>query len=236
MRIFVTGSSSGLGLGAARALAAEGHEVIVHRRTDATVMPDTDSDTTEWLAVVTGDLGDVAQVRSVAEEVSEFGRLDAVIHNAGVNRGDDLVTVNVVAPYLLTALTPKPARLIYLSSGMHRGGSTELSRLASRSANYSDTKLVLSAFSAAVATRWDGTVTHAVDPGWVPTRMGGAGAPDTLDDGYETQVWLATHDVEPATGGYWHHRRARDPHTAVGDPAFQEQVLAALDELTGVRV
>jgi len=230
MRILVTGSSSGLGLGAASALAAEGHDVILHRRSEATAIPDPES----WLAVVTGDLGDIAQVRSVADQASEPGRLDAVIHNAGVIGGGDLVTVNVAAPYLLTALMPKPARLIYLSSGMHRGGSTDLSRLASGRATYSDTKLVLTALAAAIANRWDGTVTHAVDPGWVPTRMGGRGAPDDLVAGHETQVWLATHDVEPATGGYWHHERTQQPHPAVRDAAFQTDVLAALEQLTGV--
>jgi hypothetical protein len=30
-----------------------------------------------------------------------------------------------------------------------------------------------------------------MDPGWVPTRMGEYGAPDDLQKGYETQVWLA---------------------------------------------
>ena len=232
MRILVTGSSSGLGLGAARALAAEGHEVVVHRRSAATEMPDSDT----WLAVVTGDLGDVSQVRAVADEAAGLGRLDAVVHNAGVIGGADLVTVNVVAPYLLTALMPKPARLIYLSSGMHRGGSTDLTRLESGRASYSDTKLILTAFAAAVATRWEGTVTHAVDPGWVPTRMGGAGAPDDLVAGHTTQVWLATHDVEPATGGYWFHEQVQQPHRAVGDPGFQARVLAALQQLAGESV
>ena len=232
MRILVTGSSSGLGLGAARALAAEGHDVVVHRRSASTEMPDADT----WLAVLTGDLGDTSQIRSVAAEAAALGRLDAVVHNAGVIGGADLVTVNVVAPYLLTALVPKPARLIYLSSGMHRGGSTDLGRLASGRASYSDTKLVLTAFSAAVANRWEGTVTHAVDPGWVPTRMGGAGAPDDLVAGHETQVWLATNDVEPATGAYWHHKLPQQPHRAVSDPAFQADVLAALERLTGVAI
>jgi NAD(P)-dependent dehydrogenase (short-subunit alcohol dehydrogenase family) len=232
VRILITGSSSGLGLGAARALAAEGHQVVLHRRSEATAVLDPET----WSSIVTGDLGEVAQVRSLAEQASALGRLDAVIHNAAVLRGEDLVTVNVTAPYLLTALMPKPTRLIYLSSGMHRGGSTDLTRLASGSASYSDTKLALTAFAAAVATRWEGTVTHAVDPGWVPTRMGGAGAPDDLVAGHETQVWLATHGVEPATGAYWHHQRPEQPHRAVGDGTFQADVLAALTQLTGVKI
>jgi NAD(P)-dependent dehydrogenase (short-subunit alcohol dehydrogenase family) len=229
MRILVTGSSSGLGLSAARALKAEGHEVIVHRRSESTEIPDANA----WTSVVTGDVGNVAEVRSMAEQAASFGRLDAVIHNAGVIGGDDLVNANVLAPYILTAIMPKPARLIYLSSGMHRGGSTDLRRLVSGRASYSDTKLVLTAFAAAVAHRWDGTATHAVDPGWVPTRMGGAGAPDDLVAGHETQVWLATHDVEPGTGGYWYHRHTQQPHPAVGDPGFQAEVITTLEHLTG---
>ena len=66
--------------------------------------------------------------------------------------------MNVIAPYVLTALMLKPARLVYLSSSMHRGGSTDLSRLGSGAASYSDTKLWVTALSQAFAFRWPDTV------------------------------------------------------------------------------
>jgi hypothetical protein len=66
--------------------------------------------------------------------------------------------------------------------------------------------------------------------------MGGAGAPDDLELGHVTQVWLATSDDPAArtTGGYWFHQRRRDPHEAVHDVAFQDRLLAALAHETGV--
>ena len=52
--------------------------------------------------------------------------MDAVIHNAGVLGGPQVLPVNAVAPYLLTALIHRPERLVYLTSGMHRGGRARL--------------------------------------------------------------------------------------------------------------
>lgn len=230
MRILVTGASTGLGLGAASALAEVGHDVVVHVR-DASRPGSAES---AWLGVVHGDLADLEQTREVARQANEYGRFDAVIHNAGVLRMPQVLAVNTVAPYVLTALMEKPTRLIYLSSSMHRSGSTDLGRMDRGKVTYSDTKLYVTALSAAFATRWDGTVSHAVDPGWVPTRMGGRGAPDDLVAGAETQAWLATHDVTPATGGYWHHRALQKPHPATQDPAFQQALIRVLEARTGV--
>jgi NAD(P)-dependent dehydrogenase (short-subunit alcohol dehydrogenase family) len=92
------------------------------------------------------------------------------------------------------------------------------------------------ALAFAVARRWDGVLSNAVDPGWVPTRMGGPGAPDDLDQGAETQVWLAVSDDAAArvSGRYFHHLRARPAHPAAAEPGLQERLLAVCRELTGV--
>jgi NAD(P)-dependent dehydrogenase (short-subunit alcohol dehydrogenase family) len=189
--ILVTGASSGLGRNTAEALADDGHDVVVHVRNAARVADA--GETARWKGVVTGDLADLDEIRGVARQADGLGRFDAVIHNAGVMSHSDAITVNVVAPYLLTTLMDKPGRLIYLSSSMHRTGSTDLRRLSDASAPYNDTKLWVTALALAFAHRWEGTSSHAVDPGWVPTRMGGPGAPDDLVAGHRTQVWLATH-------------------------------------------
>lgn len=231
--ILVTGSSTGLGLNAAAELADQGHQVVVHART-AESEPAAPSGR-EWRAVLLGDLTDQSQTRSVAEQANAVGRFDAVIHNAGVVSGPDTVAVNVIAPYLLTALMTSPDRLIYLSSGMHRNGSADLSGLTSGRARYSDTKLWLTALALALANRWPQVASHAVDPGWVPTRMGGSNAPDDLIEGHRTQTWLATASrVDPPTGGYWFHRRTYAPHPSVTDPEFQGVLLDALAKQTGV--
>jgi hypothetical protein len=65
--------------------------------------------------------------------------------------------------------------------------------------------------------------------------MGGAGAPDDLRLGHLTQEWLATSDDPEArtSGGYWFHERRHSPHPAVHDTQFQDDLLAALERLTG---
>ncbi|WP_371583603.1 SDR family NAD(P)-dependent oxidoreductase [Streptomyces sp. NBC_01314] len=231
--ILVTGASSGLGRHTADALADDGHDVVVHVRDPARL---TDADgTARWKGIVTGDLAEPDEIRDVARQACEYGRFDTVIHNAGVLHSPEEITVNTVAPYLLTALMDKPARLIYLSSSMHRTGSTDLRRLASGTATYDDTKLWVTALALACAFRWEGTTSHAVDPGWVPTRMGGPGASDDLAAGHRTQVWLATHhDATPPTGGYWYHRQTQTPHPASRDEAFQARLLHLLESHTGV--
>ncbi|WP_306664875.1 SDR family NAD(P)-dependent oxidoreductase [Streptomyces sp. Rer75] len=231
--VLVTGASSGLGRNTAKALAGDGHDVVIHVRNPASL---TDADDTGWWkGVVTGDLAELDDIHGVARQAAEFGRFDAVIHNAGVMHRPEAVTVNTVAPYLLTALMDKPARLIYLSSSMHRTGSTDLRRLAAGPASYDDTKLWVTTLALALASRWEGTTSHAVDPGWVPTRMGGRGAPDDLTAGHQTQAWLATHHgVTPATGGYWYHQQTQTPHPAAQDEEFQARVIQTLENHTGV--
>lgn len=234
-RIFVTGCTQGLGRLTAEALLDDGHHVVAHARDAGRV----DDLAARGADVVTGDLADPGRTRDVAAQVNRLGRMDAVIHNAGVMTGPAILPVNVVAPYLLTALVDPPARLIYLSSGMHRGGRAELTGLdwsgARPTASYSDSKLLLTTLAAAVARRWPRVHTHAVDPGWVPTRMGGAGAPDDLREGVLTQTWLATSDEPEAltTDGYWYHRRRAARHPSAGDHDFQERLLDALADHTG---
>jgi NAD(P)-dependent dehydrogenase (short-subunit alcohol dehydrogenase family) len=190
---------------------------------------------------VVGDLSVVDDVRSVADQVNRLGRMDAVIHNAGVLRGPEVLPVNVVAPYLLTALIDRPERLIYLSSNMHRGGRPALDGMDWRgeraTGSYSDSKLFVTALAMAIARRWPDVYSNAVNPGWVPTKMGGAGAPDDLLLGHRTQEWLATSDDPEAltSGGYWFHQRRTEPAASVHDERFQEELVDALAAFTGVR-
>jgi NAD(P)-dependent dehydrogenase (short-subunit alcohol dehydrogenase family) len=240
-RILITGSAGGLGLAAAESLLDDGHEVIVHAR-GAERLDAVDALVGRGASSVVGDLADPEQTRAVADQVNRLGRVDAVIHNAGVNRGPHILPVNVVAPYLLTALIQRPQRLVYLSSGMHEGGRADLAGLdwsGHRSTgSYSDSKLFVAALAVAVARIWPDVYSNAVDPGWVPTRMGGRGAPDDLRLGHLTQEWLATSDEPEArsSGGYWFHQRLRTPHPAVLDPRFQDDLLAALARFTGVEL
>ncbi|MPR06140.1 SDR family NAD(P)-dependent oxidoreductase [Microvirga tunisiensis] len=250
-RIFVTGSTDGLGLAAARTLMADGHEVVLHARSKERASA-VSALSSRSAGVVIGDLSSGAETRSVADQLNRIGRMDAVIHNAGIylegSRGNTpegharTLAVNTLAPYILTALIERPDRLVYLSSGMHRSGSGSLrdidwtTREWSASQAYSETKLHVATLAAAVARHWPEVFSNAVDPGWVPTKMGGAGAPDDLKKGHLTQTWLAVSD-EPAakvSGFYWHHRQQRKAAPEVTDPGFQDQLVEKLTELTGI--
>jgi NAD(P)-dependent dehydrogenase (short-subunit alcohol dehydrogenase family) len=238
-RVFVTGSADGLGRAAAQNLLGSGHDVIVHTRS-AERLAAVDDLMSQGASAVVGDLADLSQTRGVAEQVNGLGRVDTVIHNAGVYRGRHVMPVNIVAPYLLTALIRRPRRLVYLSSGSHYGGRASLAGVdwsgGRGSGSYADSKLFVTTLAAAVARIWPGVYSNAVDPGWVPTRMGGPGAPDDLRLGHRTQEWLATSDDHEArsSGGYWFHQRLRAPHPAVRDSHFQDKLLTALARFTDV--
>jgi len=238
-RIFITGSADGLGKAAAQTLLAEGHQVVVHARTGQRLDAVQDL-LRQGAQSVVGDLSDLQQTLGVAEQVNRLGRMDVVIHNAGVYSGAQVLPVNVVAPYVLTALITRPDRLVYLSSGMHRGGRADLEGLdwsgRTTTGSYSDSKLLVTALAMAVARLWPDVVSSAVDPGWVPTKMGGPGAPDDLRLGHLTQEWLATSEDTEAqvSGAYWHHQRRIEPHAAARDVAFQDELLMALERATGI--
>jgi len=241
-RVFVTGSSDGLGLLAARQLAAGGHAVTLHAR-NAARADDARRALPAAEAVLTGDLASIAQTRALAGQVNERGHYDAIIHNAGVGYREarletvdgleHIFAINVLAPYVLTALIAPPSRLIYLSSGMHRGGHPELNdpqwtkRRWNGSQAYSDSKLFDVVLAFAVARRWPAVFSNAVEPGWVPTKMGGPGAPDDLELGAATQVWLATSDDPAArvSGAYFYHQRRHEVHPAARSEGVQDALL-----------
>src|SRR5216684_5577592 len=187
-RVLVTGSSDGLGLMAAQRLLAGGHEVVLHARNESRAR-DARAAAPKAQAVVIGDLSSIEETRRLADQANGLGPFDAVIHNAGVGNRErrietidgleHIFAINVFAPYLLTALIKPPQRLIYMSSGMHRYAEPDFTDLQWKrrrwngSLAYSDSKLFDAALAFAIARRWPATLANSVDPGWVPTTLGG---------------------------------------------------------------
>ncbi len=237
-RIFITGSADGLGRLAARALITRGHRVVLHARNETRAREALDR-APGAEGVVTADLGSLEETKQLASKVNALGEFDAVIHNAGVYNApaEEIFNVNTLAPYVLTCFMERPRRLIYLSSGMHLQGRSKLDSFKTETSRitYSDSKLHVLMLCMAVARRWRQVYANAVDPGWVPTKMGGRGAPDDLKKGYETQAWLAVSDDEEAkvSGRYFHHRKASRYNPEADDVSLQERLLSLCEEITG---
>lgn len=251
-RVFITGSSDGLGQMVAAILLQQNVDVVLHARNEQRAA-DALRANPSAKKVLTGDLSSIKETVALADEVNKLGDFDAVIHNAAVGYQErrkvvtedglpHVFAVNSLAPYILTALIHKPKRLIYLSSGLHRSGDSSLEDLTwehkswSGYQAYSDSKLhnVILAFAA--GNRWKDVHSNALEPGWVATKMGGAGAPDSLADAPLTQVWLATSDDAAVlkSGGYYFHKKPKPVHEDARKTEVQEKFLAECERLSGV--
>lgn len=238
-RIFITGSADGLGLLAAKSLVSQGHRVVLHARNPGRgrealkKVPGAET-------ALTADLSNIGETIRLAHEANDSGKFDAVIHNAGVYQvsAAQIFAVNTLAPYILTGLIQKPRRLVYLTSGMHLQGHLNVENFNKEAPHirYADSKLHVVMLSMAVARKWQDVYSNAVDPGWVPTKMGGRSAPDDLQKGFETQVWLVTSDDDNArvSGRYFHHQKERRYNAAASDVTLQERFLKRCEEITGV--
>jgi len=253
-RVFITGSSDGLGLAAAASLLQDGHSVVLHARNEQRAA-DARAELAQAETVLIGDLTSRAETLDLAERANQLGRFDAVIHNAAVGSSEQrriatpeghshLLAINVLAPYILTARMTRPRRLIYLSSGLHRYAEASLddvdwvTRPWNATQAYSESKLLDTAFAAALARRWPEVLSNSVEPGWVATKMGGADAPDDLSLGHITQAWLAVSDDPGATvsGHHFYHQNERDRNPAATDPDFQNALIHGLEALTEIRL
>ena len=255
-RILITGSSDGLGSLTARALVKKGHSVVLHARNDQRAQ-DARAACPGAETCIVGDLSKIAETKKMAEDINHLGTFDCVMHNAGLYTGPyrktmegwpSIFAVNSLSPYILTCLVnPKPKRLVFVSSGLHSGGDPSCKDITWRERGergfrdfqaYSDTKLHDILLSCFFAKKWPNVQSNSLDPGWVPTKMGGTGASGDINAAVETYVMLAegSGQAKDASGKYWYHCKPRSPKREANENAVQETLIKQLEELTGVQV
>ncbi|KAF3768080.1 NAD(P)-binding protein [Cryphonectria parasitica EP155] len=238
-RIFITGSSDGLGALTAKRLIAQGHQVVLHARNTQRAT-DAQAACPGAHACLISDLRTMEGIKALAAEADRHGPYDCVVHNAGVcgaaRSARELFTVNTLAPYVLTCLMARPRRLVYVSSELHRSGQARLDALEKSA--YGDTKLHAVMLAKGVARRWAEVESNAVTPGWVPTKLGGFGAPGDIEAGVEGFVMLALGEgnAKGVTGTYFQQSKMATCSEAGDDEGLQDGLLRKCAEMSGVDV
>ena len=221
----VTGANRGIGRAVAEGLVREGARVAVGAR----VLADGEAAAREIGAgtfAVALDVADDDVCRRAVEEIAaRAGGIDVLVNNAAVaideghrtadlpldrfdralrtNLRGPLVLVQLALPHMLKA---RWGRIVNVSTGMSRLGEG----MSGGWPSYRISKTALNAFTRnlAVEVASTGVLVNAVDPGWVKTRMGGAGATREVDAGADTIVWAAMLPPDGPSGELLKDRRA----------------------------
>jgi retinol dehydrogenase 12 len=199
LTILVTGATDGIGLATARALALQGHRVLMHGRNPTKGQAAADAvraaaSGDSEVRFLQADFASLVQVRSLAAGLDSLPRLDVLINNAGcVNLSRRMTAdgfeatfaINHLAPFLLTNLllskirASAPARIVTVASAAHRGQSIDFDDLMSTRdyrmmRTYGRSKLANILFTRALAKRLAGTgvTANALHPGMVATHLG----------------------------------------------------------------
>ncbi|KAK3047563.1 hypothetical protein LTR09_011068 [Extremus antarcticus] len=251
-KVLITGSSDGIGQAGAKLLADQGHKVYLHARSQQRAKDAKDA-VPKAEGVVIGDLSTIKGAKETAAEANKVGPFDAVVHNAGLGPSNadrktadglqSTFAVNSLAPYILTCLMDKPKRLLYLSSQLHSGGDDSLKDVGYQNKPfqamqaYSDSKLHDVMLANAVSRRWPDVQSGSLDPGWIATKMGGAGAPGKTSTPAKAMADYAVGEssiVGSNTGVYFNPQGARTPHKGATDVKKQDEFVKICEQLSGV--
>lgn len=249
VRIFITGSSDGIGLHAAKLLAEKGHQVTLHARNEDRAAS-TKAAVPKAEGVVIGDLRTVSAIKQLAKDANATGQFDTIIHNAGIGYGGTssseitsdgisaVFAVNTLAPYVLTCLMDKPkSRLLFMSSDSHYGGDETLKNCTT-SHSYGNSKLHDVMLANAFARRWEDVQVVSMHPGWVRTKMGGS-APGTTDKPAQALLQWAVGEGPLAklpTGSFFTASGRDSTHPGADNEAKQEELLKICKDVSGVGV
>ncbi|TLP39393.1 SDR family NAD(P)-dependent oxidoreductase [Arcobacter arenosus] len=235
-KIFITGSSDGIGLETARQLVSLGHEVVFHAKDKQRAMQIKAYFKID-VKILIADLNNLDETKILADELNLLGGFDTIIHNAGVLNEDKktIFKVNVLAPFVLTALISKPKQVLYIGSNMHPQGDIDLEMLKiDQAVDYSTSKLMILMLGLAASRVLKDTRFNIVDPGWVKTKMANYNAPDSLEDGSKTQVWLASNEELTFNGKYFYHLQETKYSSKADDINLQDNLIKFYEEISGV--
>lgn len=230
----VTGANRGIGLETSRQLAQKNVHVVMAGRDERSIVEAADTLRAEGLSVepFVLDVADLARVKALRADLErKFGRLDALVNNAGVileggffqNNAATIERTTLVQTFevnffaqvaltqeLLPLLVAAPAgRIVNLSSilgslGVHTQPESPLTGLAPLA--YDASKAAINVFTIHLAAALADTnvKVNSAHPGWVKTALGGDLAPMELSDGARTSVELALLDADGPTGKFIH--------------------------------
>ncbi|CEI70385.1 putative oxidoreductase [Fusarium venenatum] len=248
VRVFITGSTDGIGQAAAKLLAEQGHQVVLHAR-NADRASSAKAAIPKAQAVLIGDLSSIDETKKLAKEANDAGPYDVIVHNAGIGYGatasreitsdkiSAVFAVNTLAPYILTSLMDKPtSRLLFMSSNSHYSGDESLKN-ATQSHSYGNTKLHDTMLAKAFARRWTDIQVLSMHPGWVKTKMGGGSAPVHLDQPARALAsWVAGEGslTKATSGAFVTTSGERSPHPGADNVSKQEELLDLCKEVSGV--
>ena len=253
--ILITGATDGIGLLTAQKLAADGHTVLLHGRSEAKLAKAAEA-VGGNPKTYRADLSDMSEVAALAKAViADTPKLDVLINNAGILKTPQTETaagrdirfdVNTIAPYILTrallAIMPKDGRVVNLSSAAQAPvdvqAMTNFTPMGDMEA-YAQSKLGITIWSAEMAAGLpDGPAIIAVNPGsllaskMVKEGFGVAG--NDLNVGADILIRAAlSAEFAQASGQYFDNdsERFAPPHHAASDAGHVAAFMQALNAI-----
>ena len=218
---FITGANKGLGYESARRLIELGHTVIVGARDPERGRTAADALGARFVQI---DVTDDASVRAAADDVAAHeGHVDVLINNAGITgpqapAGDltgpdaELVfstnvfsIVRTTGAFLSLLRKAEHPTVVNVTSGLGSFAAThDPDRIESTvvAPLYNSSKSAVTMLTTQYAKGIPEVRFNAVDPGYTATDLNGHSGPQSITEGTDAIVQLATEDPSAGTGRY----------------------------------